>query len=156
MKISTLSLAFFVQINLAGFNTRYSPTRFVSADGREVNLSSLQITYANTTKPSTQWTSEYGANVNKLQQRYIDSLTECGIIHSEGGAESFKDWLQRGPYYYYSFNRDRDDRSTQVQITAQFSAVPADAQLFLVAMYSRVSEITVEAGAVQAVRSLNV
>ena len=158
---STLSLCFFVQSGDAGTNTQSPPTTFKCKNGSQNNLESLQITYANMTKPSTRWDSKFedGAgvndNINKFQQRYIDDLTECRLMESDGGAESFGEWLQRGPYYFYSFNRDREDKSTQVQLSAQFTTMEADAQLFLVAMFSRVTEISVDDGMVQSVRSLD-
>jgi hypothetical protein len=162
---STLSLCFFVQSGDAGSTTRVTPTQFIcnrptdgtnpAAPGSQNTLESLQITYANMTKPSTRWDSEFKDDINKFQQRYIDDLTECRLIESDGGAESFGEWLQRGPYYFYSFNRDREDKSTQVQLSASFTSMEADAQLFLVAMYSRVTEISVDDGTVQSVRSLN-
>jgi hypothetical protein len=142
-----------------------TPTQFIcnrptdvanpAAPGSQNTLESLQITYANMTKPSTRWDSEFKDDINKFQQRYIDDLTECRLIESDGGAESFGEWLQRGPYYFYSFNRDREDKSTQVQLSASFTDMEADAQMFLVAMYSRVTEISVDDGTVQSVRSLN-
>ena len=152
---STLSLCFFVQSGDAGSNTQSPPTTFKCKDSSQNNLKSLQITYANMTKPSTRWDSEFKDGTNKFQQRYIDDLTECRLIESDGGAESFGEWLQRGPYYFYSFNRDREDISTQVQLSAQFTTIEADSQMFLVAMYSRVTEISVDDGQVQSVRSLN-
>ena len=152
---STLSLCFFVQSGDAGSNTQSPPTTFKCKDSSQNNLKSLQITYANMTKPSTRWDSEFKDGTNKFQQRYIDDLTECRLIESDGGAESFGEWLQRGPYYFYSFNRDREDKSTQVQLSAQFTTIEADSQMFLVAMYSRVTEISVDDGMVQSVRSLN-
>lgn len=152
---STVALCFFVQSGDAGFNNQSSPTMFKCKDGSQNNLQSLQITYANTTKPSTRWDSAFVGNTNQFQQRYIDDLTECRLIQSEGGAESFGDWLQRGPYYYYTFHRDQDDKSTQVQLSLTYTALEPDAQLFLIAMYSRVTEITVDSGIVQQVRSLN-
>jgi len=96
-----------------------------------------------------------GGTVNELQQRYNDDLQETGLIANHGGAESFGEWLQRGPYFYYSFNRDREDRSTQVQVAAEFDSIETGANLMLVAFYSRVTEITVAGGAVQSVRGLN-
>jgi hypothetical protein len=152
---STLSLCFFVQSGDAGSNTQSPPTTFKCKDRSQNNIESLQITYANMTKPSTRWDSEFKDGINKFQQRYIDDLTECRLIESDGGAESFGEWLQRGPYYFYSFNRDREDKSTQVQLSAQFTSIEADAQMFLVAMYSRVTEISVDEGIVQSVRSLD-
>jgi len=93
-----------------------------------------------------------GGTINELQQRYNDDLQETGLISNHGGAESFGEWLQRG---YYSFNRDREDRSTQVQVAAEFASIEAGANLMLVAFYSRVTEISVSGGQVQAVRGLN-
>jgi hypothetical protein len=152
---STLSLCFFVQSGDAGSNTQSPPTTFKCKDSSQNNIESLQITYANMTKPSTRWDSEFKDGINKFQQRYVDDLTECRLIESDGGAESFGEWLQRGPYYFYSFNRDREDKSTQVQLSAQFTSIEADSQMFLVAMYSRVTEISVDDGQVQSVRSLD-
>ena len=152
---SMLSLCFFVQSGDAGSNTQSSPTLFKCKNGSQNLLESLQITYANMTKPSTRWTSSYADGINKFQQRYIDDLTECRLIESDGGAESLGEWIQRGPYYFYSFNRDREDKSTQVQLSMQFTNLEANAQMFLVSMYSRVTEITVDQGIIQSVRSLN-
>lgn len=153
---STLSLAIFVQAGVAGSDTRSSPSQFKCLDGSQNLLKSLQITYANMTKPSTRWDSEFGPGVNRFQQRYLDDLIETRLIESDGGAETFGEWLQRGPYYFYGFNRDRDDKSTQVQISTEFSFLEPDAQFFLVAMYTRVTEIATDGGLIQSVRSLNI
>ena len=167
---STIALAFFSQSGAAGSNTMVPPTMFrqdalANPQSNQNLLRSLQITYANCTKPSTRWGSDYNnvvgsgpaavGTVNMLQQRYNDDLQETGLIANHGGAESFGEWLQRGPYFYYSFNRDREDRSTQVQVAAEFASFEAGANLMLVAFYSRVTEITVSGGQVQAVRNFN-
>jgi hypothetical protein len=133
----------------------------------DFKMESLQITYANTVKPSTRWTSNYsevkdGAvgnpSINELQQRYNDSLQESGLLMSSGGAESFKDYLTRGPYYHFSYTRDSEDKSTQVQISAKVgfdpSTVPAN--LFLVSWYSRGIEISTSNGQIQEIRSLSI
>jgi hypothetical protein len=136
---------------------------------QDLLLESLQITYANETKPSTRWTSSYsevlnGAagnpSINELQQRYNDSLMESGMMMSSGGCETFQDYILRGPYYHYSFARDSDDRSTQVQVSAKvnFTGPIADAgaNLFLVAWYSRGVEITTMSGMIQQIRTLSI
>jgi len=112
---STIALAFFSQSGAAGSNTILPPTLFrqaaVASPLQNQNLlRSLQITYANSTKPSTRWASDYdntvggglmvGGSINELQQRYNDDLQETGLISNHGGAESFGEWLQRGPYFY--------------------------------------------------------
>ena len=170
---STRALTFFLQSNKSGSNPRYppsmfkcpvDPTRLVDSD---LLLESLQITYANTTKPSTRWSSSFskvqdGAagnpSINEMQQRYNDSLQESGLLMSSGGAETFKDYLARGPYYHYSFTRDSEDKSTQVQISAKVGFDPAavPSNLFIVAWYSRGVEITTTNGQIQEVRALSV
>ena len=154
---STRALTIFVQSNKAGSNPLFPPSMFKLQDEEDLKLKSLQITFANTTKPSTRWESSFGAGINKLQQRYNDSLQESGLLMSSGGAETFKDYLSRGPYYHYSFTRDSEDKSTQVQVQLGFDGVsPANANIFLVSWYSRGIEITTHNGQIQEVRSLSV
>ena len=92
---------------------------------------------------------------NELQQRYNDDLQETRLIENHGGAESIGEWLQRGPYFYYSFSRDREDRATQVQVAVEFESIEEGANIMLAAFYSRAVEISVANGSVQEVRSLN-
>jgi hypothetical protein len=133
----------------------------------ELSLESLQITYANTTKPSTRWSSNFTEvkdglvgipSINEFQQRYNDSLSESGLLMSSGGAESFKDYIARGAYYHFSFTRDSEDKSTQVQISAKIGAlaVAAGCNLFLCSWYSRGVELTTNNGAISEIRSLSV
>ena len=120
----------------------------------------LQITYANATKPSTRWESVYTADSNKLQQRYHDSLGESGQLVSSGGAETLQDYLTRGPYYHYSYIRDSEDKCTQVQVVmncpGSADPFPPNANIFLVAWYSRGVELTTTNGQIQQVRTLSI
>jgi hypothetical protein len=121
-------------------------------------ISGFQITYGNTTKPSTKWQSKYDGTTNQLIQRYHDNLSEAGLIFNVGGAESIQDYLNRGLYILYNFIRDQNDRSTQVQISVDFnSPVPLEtnASIYLCAIYDRQTEITVNNGSVVSVRSQN-
>jgi len=85
-----------------------------------------------------------------------DSLGESGLLTSSGGSESLEEFLERGPYYHYSFTRDAEDRSTQVQLSTTFSTLEAGANIFLVSWYSRAIELTTTGGQIQSVRSLSV
>ena len=100
-------------------------------------------------------------SINELQQRYNDSLTESGLLMSSGGAETFQDYLARGPYYHYSFSRDSEDKSTQVQVSAKVNFTTVNVSdvgcnLFIVAWFSRGVEITTSNGQIQQIRSLSV
>ena len=150
---STVALVVFVQPSVTGANTLAPPTRFTSLDGAHNTITGLQITYANTTKPASKWASAFNTTNNSLQQRYLDNLTESGIIDSPGGAEPFGDWLQRGPYYYYSFNRDRSDKSTPVNVDISFSSNVLTLNVVLVAIYAVTTDIVTEDGWVVSVSS---
>jgi hypothetical protein len=158
---STKSLSFFVQSSTAGTDGIIPPSRFACLGGQEKLLRSIQVSYANITKPPTRWSSEYGvigtANeaVNKLQQRYADLLLESGQMFSEGGAESYSQWLM-SPLIHYSWLRDSADQSSQVQLQVDYGSMEANANLFIIAHYSRKIDITVTNGFVSSVNALSV
>ena len=154
---STRALSVFFQSDQAGQNTRFPPSKFTTTGSEEQNMTSLQITYANTTKPNTRWDSALSSttNQNRLQQRYVDTLRECNLIDNVGGAETLDDFIKRGGIYHYSFTRDASDRSTQVQLSTTFNGTGISAsKVFLVAYYSRVTEVTTQDGLIVSVRSL--
>ena len=154
---STMALSVFVQSNEAGNDTRYSPSVFKAVDGSEKSLSQIQITYSNVSKPNTQWDSQFNKDtgVNTLQQRYVDSMRECNIIDNPGGAETFRDFLDRGMLIHYSFLRDASDKSTQVQVSCNFGTLAPNSRVYLVSHYSRLVEITTDSGMVVAVRGVD-
>lgn len=154
---STKAITMFVQSGLAGNDNRFPPSKFTVDNGLHKKLRTLQITFANTTKPPTNWVSNPGPNTLKLQQRYLDTQIESGQAFSSGGCETLSDWMLNGPVYHYTFVRDSNDRSTQVQLSAQFDGTidPID-NIFLVAHYTRSIQIEVEAGYVSSVVSLNI
>lgn len=153
---STNSIAVFVQQNTAGSNTLYPPTKFSVADDAERSLTQLQLTYNNVTKPSTNWSSAFSPTINQLQQRYFETQMESGMLHSEGGSESFEDWLARGCLYLFDFSKDENSRTTQLQLQATFSGNVSSANLFICAFYESKVEIATENGMVQNVRRLAV
>jgi hypothetical protein len=155
---STQAITVFVQSRKAGAENQVPPTRFKTEDDRDENLQTFQITYANTTKPSTKWDSELSANTNHISQRYLDSQMETGRLFSEGGCETLDEFLHRGAYYHYNFTRDSSDRSTNCQLQLNFGApgLSEEASVFLVSHFSRVATITTQDGRVVAVESLSV
>lgn len=64
------------------------------------------------------------------------------MIDNQGGAEPLEAYLERGPYYLHSFIRDKDDKSTQVQLALNISgaafaagAGSSTTSCFLAALY---------------------
>ena len=139
---STKAITVFVQAGNAGSDTQIPPSMFGVADRSDENLSSIQLTYANASKPATRWTSEFTASTNYMKQRYNDTQLYSGKFWSEGGSETFADWIKRGPIYHYSFIRDENDRSTHVQLNTQFGNLAAGTNVMICALYTRAIEIS--------------
>jgi hypothetical protein len=152
---STKAISIFVQSADSGSNPLIPPSTFKTKDRSDENLRSIQVTYANTSKPATRWTSEFKDDTNYLKQRYTDTQLYSGKFWSEGGCESFGDWIKRGPLYHYSFERDQDDRSTHVQMNVQYGALENKANLFIVAHFSRAIQISTQNGFVTEIVSLS-
>ena len=151
---STKSISVFVQAGDALTNPLVTPNMFKTKDGSDLNLQSIQLSYANTVKPSTRWSSNFTANENYLTQRYTDTQLESGKFWSEGGCESFGDWLKRGPLIHYTFIRDENDRSTHLQVAINYLALEANTNCFVVAHYTKTSEITITNGFITSVNTL--
>ena len=160
---STKHISVFFQANSSGTNTVYPPSVFRTSRGQEKFLSSIQLNYANLTKPNNRWDSIFRGStnlVNEWQQRYTDNLREAGMIDSLGGTESFAEFLERGIFVHYSFDRDMSDKSTQLQLATTFSNVPGGTfatatKVFVVCHYRRKVQIQVNNGMIVAVRSLD-
>ncbi len=159
---STYMLGFFIQDGAAGVPTGTAPNEislstFTGLNNEETQLVSYQISYANQTKPSTAWTTAYGGNENRLQSRYFNNIVENDLYKNPGGSESLAEYIERGPYILHSFIRDKDDKSTQVQLTVQLAGpVAPTTQIFLVAIYAKETEIQSKNGRITVVRTLNV
>jgi len=162
---STYALTVFVQSNVgaSGTDTRLPPTRFKTIDtasgatGQEENLAQIQVTYGSVSKPSTLYSSEYSDNDNRMVQRWLSSQYHSKKINNQGGTEAFNEWMDRGPYYHFDFQRDKMDSSTYVNVQISFGApgLPAGCQLMLVAHYTRQVELSYESGYVTQVVSTN-
>ena len=161
---STNILAVFVQSPAVNSNCAYPPSKFTLCNNTQNNLSGFQITYGNTTKPSTKWQSAFqnpldpnqNEGVNQLVQRYHDNLSEAGLLLNVGGAETIQDYLNRGWYILYTFIRDQSDKSTQVQVSLDFrDAVEINSSVYVCAIYDRQVEITTNNGTTVSVRSQN-
>lgn len=160
---STRALSIFVQSSKSGTNTLCPPSSFITlnpggtAKANDQNsLRSFQITYANVTKPPTRWTSEFGANTQKLSQRYLDTQIESSQAFSSGGCQTFQQWKNDGALIHYGWARDASDRSTQLQLQIDFASMEPNANLFVVAHYSRTVEMQVSNGFISSVSSLSI
>lgn len=92
------------------------------------------ITYGHEQKPTPDFDGRFDSvqgdnsrpQTNYLVHRYVDSLMQADLFHTDGGAESFADWLRRGPYYHFRWPKDAMEDSTRVSINFKFSQRFAD------------------------------
>jgi hypothetical protein len=169
---SSEMLYVFLQSTLAGTSTIWPPSQFSTVGDLQNNVTALQITYANVTKPMTRWTSGYVAPAggavgatpafNGLVQFYAQHNIELGKATDGAGVESFNEWLNRGALYSFNFIRDSADRSTEIQLQieckTQANGAPdltGTTQVFVASEFRRVVQMTQSQGMITEVRSLN-
>ena len=180
---STRAISVFVQDNTAGSSPLIPPSMFKVLDNGDLYLKNIQLNYANITKPSTNWESKYESSATsnagaltrsstlELQQRYHDTYEESGLELDIAGMESLSDWLRRGPFYHYTFARDVNNKSTEVQLNTTFvgpnnvSSLSATgnptnrltaSRVFVVAHYRKTVQITTANGLIVSVASREV
>ena len=166
---STKAISVFIQSGSTGTNTKIPPSTLSClvaqdyANGLDAqnSIKSIQLTYANITKPPTRWSSEYIPNsqpvaVRKLQQRYLDTQIESSQAFSSGGCESLQQWLEGGVLLHYSWIRDSNDRSTQLQIQVDYATYEQGSNIFVISHYTRSCEIQIDQGYISSVSSLTI
>jgi len=166
---STYAVAVFFQSGDAGRNMINPQTLFktqqtyppLATDVDERSLQNIQITYAGMSRPAINWsndkftydnTIDANTSTNQLQQRYVDTINETGMIYNAGGVESFADYLKRGLFVYYEFLKDVDNKATDLQLSCNLaSGLPDNTRLFVASFYHRQVAITNQNGLVVSV-----
>ena len=151
----TRAITIFVQDVTAGASPLCPPSMFKVLDNSDLKLATIQVSYAGMTKPSTAWQSSFYNGSDQLQQRYRDTYEDIGRAD---GAESYCDWLQRGPIYHYNFERDASNRATEVMVNTTFTGLPNGpgtgvgstglARVFCVSHFQRNVQITTAGGSI--------
>jgi hypothetical protein len=160
---STTKVHIFLQASTAGTNTTTPISKFTDAARSDLNLTSLQVTYAGQTKFKTPWPSSFVAgSTNQLTAMYYASLvendkeadqTECVtskgatpvVATTSGGAETIMEWFQRGPIWTLAFNRSAAGSEVDMTVDINYSSATATSVLFVVAEYERLATIRSEA-----------
>jgi hypothetical protein len=151
---SAYALSVGFQDRAAGVDTRRSASKFKmqskgTFDDGTLAVERLFVLYSGQNKPSPDGDWEFSANKNTYEQAYAETMLYNGGYYDPGAPESFKDWIDRGHYHYYSWPRDGDDRSTRVAVNYKFSENPGnDATVLLFDHYKRILTVQVSDGRV--------
>lgn len=149
-----LSIAF--QSRNSGVETQLSASKFKIQPqgaafplGQELAVDRLFLLFSGQNKPSPDADWQFDGTNNTYQQAYAETYLYNGGYFDDAGPESYKDWINRGWYAYYSWPRDGDDRSTRVAVNYKFSEDPLDtANVLLFDHYKRVVIVQVVDGRV--------
>jgi hypothetical protein len=132
---STQAIAIAFQDNNAGSDSRYPRTRFIIAGGYEKKLTRLQLSFAGQSKPDPIADIEFlpGTGVTQLNnyysERYVENFKYCGLDSED--PESFDDWLERGPFFYYPFPRDGSNMSERITVRVGFTGATGTCNMLI-------------------------
>jgi len=157
-------------VNVADFNN-------LSGD---LTLSTIQLTYGSINKPSTNWSSalsttgggaisvaaapvavgsnnQTASQTNQMVQRFYDSYLEMNNkANMPEGSETMDEFLQRGPFYHFMFERDSSDRSTELQLNIGYSNISTASNVYVCAWYHNTVNYTVSNGLITALSTRQV
>ncbi len=86
----------------------------------ELALQRMFVRYNGEQKPSPDADPNFLSPDGFMKSRYAETLLYSGAYFDCGGGESFRDWVDRGPYYYFSYPKDGSSESTRVNVNYQF------------------------------------
>jgi hypothetical protein len=158
---STKAVAFFIQNSKTSSDIRFPPSKFKALGDTDMNLQSFQIQYANRSRPSQKWSSEYKnsdgtVGIQTITQRYYDTFSESGFADNIAGVEGLQEYISRGPIYLYTFERASDDHSTQLQLNLTMGNVAKDTNVVMCSFFNRTVDISYSNGMITNISSLNV
>ena len=137
---------------------------FKVLDNSDLKLATIQVSFGGTTKPAQQIDSNFYNGIDQMKQYYRDSYAESDLYKSQG-AETYYDFLQRGPFYHYTFKKDVNNQATEVTVSTTFTGLPnglgsgavggtGKARVFVVAHYKRSIEVETSDGMVKRVNTV--
>lgn len=145
----------FADASASADDTRFSASKFkirskgAFSDGG-FSLQRLFVMYASQNKPSPDADPIFSGTVNYLKQRYADSVLYNNSYFSGPGPETFQEWLDRGMYFYWSWSKDANDKSTRVNVNYQLSEdMGNDGRLLLFSHEQKMAIVSVRNGRVE-------
>ena len=110
-----------------------------SLSGGETAFARFYVNFAGQNRPREEnesellgnlpFPSEFNSMENGKQffsQRYLETMWNSGLISSQGGCETFEEWLSRGAFYHWNWPRDGGDLSTRFHVFLQLKTGASD------------------------------
>jgi len=150
---TTSGLAVAFQDTRVTSSTVYSASEFKVEGGVELALNRMFLSYANQNKPSPDADPSFNATTDRSAQLYQDTYSDAGAVWDVSPPESYKEWTDRGRYYYFKWHKDGSDASTRVIVNSQFvGETPVTyMNMLLFSISRRAATVTVKDGQVVSV-----
>ena len=147
---STFALTLALQDKRAGQDTLYSPSIFTVEDQKQNTLTNLQISYAGENRPQPAANPQFGAGVDYMTHRYLETGVEDLAFFDTGGMLEKKQWRELGEIYHFQWRKSGDDISTNVDAMVEYDEFTGDLKhnLLLFHHFRRIIEYSVENGQV--------
>lgn len=146
VKPSTYMLTAALQDTRVFSDSRICPTQFKSLNKYEKDLKNLQIKYNNIIfpeNPTDMLGTAFNDNLTKYYMKtYYDNIIASGAFYDNGGVETFKEWMERGPIFHAKFFKEKDNNATSVQVVTEFNNAVYDLAIVLASHYTH--DITVD------------
>lgn len=151
------------QDNRAGVNSSVSATKLKSYNNAadESVDENLERWYAQTKGqrfPQVDYDAELSEGKDYFNQLYMNSILACGAYHDAGGAETFKEWIERGPYLHWKVPTDGSNVDTRFAVNQSFAAGSQtnQTQVLLFDHYREAVQVVVKDGRTQLVSAFEV
>ena len=130
---NTQSIALAFIDRTAGSDTRFTNTKFKirpitgnpDYESGDQAVSKISLRYNGQSKPMSTPFPRYAKPQDYIAEMYTTTMVYNGVyngkgLYREGGIESKRTWLERGPYYHFWFSNKKGFNRTELDITFQF------------------------------------
>ena len=124
-------------------DTQYPISKFLGQNNNEKSIRQIRLTYNQENKPNITPDILYSDEEQKgMIERYYYNLLQYS---KAGDYESYSNWLNRGPYYSFSFLKNQFDESQDMQLYLTLDDI-TNLKLLLFTHYKRITKMTLENG----------
>ncbi len=138
------------------FNNMVAGAATAGVPSTELTLRNFYLKYGTEQYPQPQPSLQYEDPFNFWSKVYQQSKVYEGSFYDEGAGETFRKWLQRGPYFSFLTARDGTSRERSIDINFDLpgETVPAGSVRYLLFdHYRKIVSVEISGGQVQSVKT---
>ncbi|MDH3324121.1 MAG: hypothetical protein OEL89_00620 [Candidatus Peregrinibacteria bacterium] len=102
--------------NASTISTLYPQSVLKIVTGYETNITDMKVKYAGKIKPEYLTDFQYTTTVDFLKMTYWKTFDNLGFYANNIIPENYTEWITRGPFWYFPFDKDPSDSSSVATI----------------------------------------